>query len=91
MDVSTPYSEKELREVLDTYLKVRSTRKAAQMMGLSRTSFRRRLDKARKLFGVTDSAAEVPTVQVEETVDSDSRVVAVKGVRTLEQLLQFAK
>ena len=86
-------SEVELHNILQTYLKVRSTRKAAEILGMSRSTFRRRLTKAQQtLMPDLNVRPEDPSgkVQVEETSENSSRVVTVKGIRTLQGLVKQA-
>ncbi len=78
-----------LELILNTYYELKSTRKAATKLGLSRSTFRRRLAKAVEVLGAISPMDS--NVQVEETVENNQKVLTIKGVRTLEELLKVSK
>lgn len=88
-NINNGNTEISLELVLQTYAELKSTRKAAEKLGLSRSTFRRRLTKASEVLGKTLEASSQTTV--EESNDQSYRVVSAKGVRTLSQLLHVAK
>lgn len=78
----------DLELILQTYGELKSTRKAAEKLGLSRSTFRRRLAKATEQLG--RSIEQTSQTTVEESNDQSYRVISAKGVRTLTQLVKVA-
>ncbi len=77
-----------LELILQTYGELKSTRKAAEKLGLSRSTFRRRLAKATEQLG--KSIEESSQTTVEESNDQSYKVITAKGVRTLAQLVKVS-